>query len=159
MSESAREKLPEHLFQYRSFNSSGDTDFLFSSWLHSYRNATKEWPWFEKLGNELFYTTQKKRIEKVMEEATVLVICNPEDESQIFGYIVFEKNDRQFVLHYMYMKQSYRGFGLGKGVFASLFNPEEDQVVYTHLTNAGLSFLRSLGLKTKPVFNPYWRQL
>jgi len=126
-----------------------DINFILNSWLKS----TEKCPIFHKVPNEIFFTEQRKRIIHVLEEGSVRIICDPDDQDQIYAYLVYEFKDPVLLLHYLYTKRPYRKLGLSRLLL--LTTPKAQMTMHTfrfvskgfgsdHLTN-----------KLKSKYNPY----
>lgn len=53
-------------------------------------------------------------MQNVIRRAYSLVIVSPDDDDQIYGWIVFEHHNNHVVIHYVYVKAIFLGLGLGK---------------------------------------------
>lgn len=42
-----------------------------------------------------------------------IIACNPEDETQIFGYLVFDDHESAATIHFVYVKDYLRNNGIG----------------------------------------------
>lgn len=85
-----------------------DVPFIFNSWLRSYRNSS----FARTLSNEVYYAGHHRLIERALKRCQVSVVCGLEDSGQIFGYSVTEKVTGVLVVHYIYVKDSYRNMGI-----------------------------------------------
>lgn len=120
-----------------------DLAFIFSSWLKSFRESE-----FAKgIPTSLYYREHHRLIERLLERAQVLVACNPESPSQIYGWICFERS-RARVIHYVYVKQPFRELGIAKRLLEAALAGEEG-FFYTHL---GITDGK---LKERAVYSPY----
>lgn len=130
------------LFKVRAVQTA-DVPFLYNSWLKSYRDS----PSVTSIPNTLYYAGQHAVIEKLFETPDVetVIACNPEDEGQIYGYVVAAPG----VLHWLYVKHTFRGHGVGKMLLAEMGLSKE--FFYTHrVKNSD----RLVGDR-HAVFNPY----
>lgn len=87
-----------------------DIAFVRSAWLHGAQHLAG------RLG--LNPVAAKRRAERLLQhEATrVLVACNPEMESHMFGFVAFSAPN---VLHWIYVPKTWREIGLGKTLAAA----------------------------------------
>ena len=129
-----------------------DKDFIYNSWLKSHRHSEE----CSRMNNETYYSNHKKIIENILKKANILICCNPEDESQIYGYIAFEymKEYDSFVIHYCYVKYTFRKLGLARNILNAVF-PEltKDPIVCTYLGKV----YDKLKEKYLLVYNPFLR--
>lgn len=89
-----------------------ELNFVLHSWLRSLRSASH---YHRKIPSKTFYDSHAKIIEGILERGHCLVV-NPINLAKIIvGYIIWEHGDDETViLHYVYVKESYRKMGLSK---------------------------------------------
>lgn len=118
-----------------------DLDFITASWLNSSYDTQKR-----DLKKDIFFPNHNRMIKERMPLLKCLVACNPEDEDQIYGYIVF---NRPNTLHFGYTKSTFRLYR----VFTRLLVEAGIQapVTVTHKAPA----YKILEGKYSFVFNPY----
>lgn len=124
-----------------------DVPFIFNSWLKSYRGANS----VKNITNPVYFEFQHKAIEKILQRSQVYVLCSPDDNSQVFGYIVCEKVEEIPVLHYAYVKYAFRGMGLCKLLMSHANLDKQIGGFYTHETHSSNKLLKD----SKFVYNPY----
>jgi ribosomal protein S18 acetylase RimI-like enzyme len=126
---------------------SEDASFIFSSWLKSYRHSL-----FAKLiTNTIYYEEHHKVIEALLKNCNVVIACNESDLSQIYGYAVSDKIDGILVIHYIYVKHSFRNMGLGKALLNSFEHDASAACIYTMHTRIA----DKLAARYNMVFHPY----
>lgn len=132
-----------------SIRHANDTDipFIFSSWLKSFRDSGLL---VRAIPHTIYFTNHHKLLQKLIKRSTVYVACSPTDSSQIYGYIVAEYIEGTFVLHFIYVKHSFRKLGVGKALFNS-FKHEGGASCCSHLTKFGERLL----LKYNMIYHPY----
>lgn len=125
----------------------GDVSFIFSSWLKSYRTALVN----KNIPSEVYFTEHHKVIEDLLKTCEVLIACNEKDATDIYGYICAERVDGIFVVHYIYVKHTYRVLGVAR----MLINQFEHEIgvaaIYTHHTRIA----ERLAPKHGFVYSPY----
>lgn len=86
-----------------------------------------------------YYQRQKKKIESILARpsAAVFVVFDPEDENHIYGYIVMEMGETVGMLHYMYVKENFRKFGIAGEMLKVLRRLPCEKLVFTHLPANG----------------------
>lgn len=124
-----------------------DIPFIFSSWLKSFRDAGLM---VRSVPNTIYFTNHHKILQRLIKRSTVYVACDPKDSSQIYGYIVAEYIDGTFVLHFIYVKQSFRKLGVGRALFNN-FKHDGTASCCSHLTKFGERML----LKYNMIYHPY----
>jgi ribosomal protein S18 acetylase RimI-like enzyme len=122
-----------------------DVPFIFNSWLKSYRSMART------VSNPVYFEFHHKAIEALLQRSEVLVAVNPADANELYGYIVYEVVQDVPVIHYAYVKQSFRGLGIATALAAKL--QVSGGGFYSHETRAGIEVLAHKGLKF--VYNPY----
>ncbi len=120
-----------------------DESFILDSWLKSYYGASF---FTVKIPKSVFFSHHSRLIKKLLVTSRIRLAVDPQDLGIIAGYIVYEPDK----IHYLYVKESLRGFGIGKKLLseANLF----DRTKITHLTKKG----RKIQLKMGFVYAPYF---
>ena len=124
-----------------------DVPFLFNSWLKSYRHSR----FAQDLHTTIYYSEQHKVIENILKSCEVLIACADDDISQILGWVVFEKVQGAFVLHYIYTKQTYRMLGIATKLLDATGHSKDLASLYSHHAPVALK----LASKYNFIYNPY----
>jgi GNAT superfamily N-acetyltransferase len=82
----------------------------------------------------IYYTEHHKVVERLLRGCQVYVACNKDDDSELYGYICAENVDGIFVLHYIYVKHTYRMFGIAKQLLNVYEHDPSKASLYTHHT-------------------------
>lgn len=98
-----------------------------------------------------YYSEHHKVIERLLKTCTVHVACDEANVDDIYGYGCSEMVDNIFVLHFLYVKHTYRNLGIGTMLLNSFNHNPEYASVYTHHTPVALR----LAAKYRMVYNPY----
>lgn len=123
-----------------------DANFILSSWLKSYRQS-----YFARvMTNTIYFDNHHSVLRRILKRATVLVASNVDSPDQIYGYIVFEMVDGIPVIHYTYVKHTFRGMNIAKLLYNQAKGAQE-AAVYTHHTRVVESLSRNYNL----VHHPY----
>ncbi len=88
-----------------------DEDFVYSSWIHCLGNSKP----YSSLDRNWFAAAQHALIERLLNRSRVFIACDPEDEDQIYGYIVGELD--RAILHWVYVKQRFRKVNVATRLF------------------------------------------
>ena len=124
-----------------------DVNFIFNSWLKSYRNSLFAKP----LNNTVYFTEHHKVLERIAKTCEIIIACSKEDPNQVYGYFCAERIEGIFVLHYVYVKHTYRNMGIAK-LLLSTFNKKDDEAgCYTHHTRIA----EKLAAKYSLIYHPY----
>lgn len=103
-----------------------DEAFVFDSWLNSYRNS----PFSKNIRTTLYFEEHRKLIQRICAKATVICAVNPEDGNHIYGWACAEPEHPLPVIHYVFVKDLYRGFGVARLLIREL--KVSSKFAYTH---------------------------
>jgi len=134
----------------------GDLPFVYNSWLKGYRDRSR---WAQSIPSQIYFSNHKKVIEKVLHNpgARILLAVSPECAEQIFGYLVYQETPQNItMLHYLYVKQPYRGIGLA-GTLVNMVSKltAHDKTVPMIATHNFDTGWEAMSEKWNLVFNPY----
>lgn len=124
-----------------------DVPFIFNSWLRCYRHSQNT----RGAENPVYFAQHHKVLEGLCKQAEIIVACNSEDISQIYGYVCHEKVDDVPVMHFIYVKEIYRKFGVSNLLLETLNISKDTPFFYTHRTFIS----ESLEKKFRMIYNPY----
>ena len=127
-----------------------DLNLIYSTWLRSYRQQ----PAARNMSNDTFFYHHKQIIEKILSKpnTVVTIICSHEDPDHIYGYSVVEKYNGAAIIHYVYVKHSYRKLGLAKDVLTqSIPNLGSTLTFVTHESRNHSKLKDKFNIE----FNPY----
>lgn len=90
----------------------GDVNFVLSTWLKSYYDALK---YYAYKGapypvDDVFFKGHQDKIKELLKTALCDVCVAPDDDTQIIGWIVYDKD----TFHYCYVKHVYRRLSANK---------------------------------------------
>ena len=111
---------------------SGDRAFVLNSWLKSNRDSFM----VRRIPNTIYYEKHHSLVEHLLATANTLVICDPDSPNVVYGYVCFDITGAdELVLHYAYIKQSFRRMGLMRALLDDLIQTEKPKMcVATHNT-------------------------
>lgn len=124
-----------------------DISFIFNSWLKSYRDST----FAKSITNTIYFNEHHKLIEDLLKECNVLIACNDENPGDIYGYSVSEVVQGFFVLHFVYVKHTFRQLGIGRSLVENAGVDFKKASLCTHITKYG----ERLAEKFNMVHSPY----
>ena len=116
-----------------------DLPFIYSSWIRSFGNMHIN----EALDRNWYALAQHLVIGWIFKDAEIIVACNPEDSRQIVGYIVYK--DR--TLHYVYVKNVFRGKHAGTNLMKEAFQNFSEPIFVSHWTPVLRFFTTKWNLK------------
>jgi hypothetical protein len=126
-----------------------DLAFIFATLLRSYRHASN---FARKISNEIFYTYHHMFLDACLKRPnSKVMVAHPKGEPNvILGYLLSEtRPDGEDVVHYTYVKKSFRQMGVARALWATL-NPEKKYTI-THYTVDADWIVKKFNLK----YNPY----
>jgi len=124
-----------------------DISLIFNAWLKSYRSAKA----VQDISNEIYYSEHHKVIERILKNYDVIIACNEDDRSQIYGFICAGYTDSVFTLHYLYVKHTFRNMGIAKALLNSYSHSREFAAIYTHRTKPAEKLAERYNL----IYHPY----
>lgn len=113
---------------YRSLEPE-DYNCILSDWAKSYKGS----PWAGTVSNNHWHRTVKDTIDSLLSRgASVLLAVADDDTTQILGWVCYEKSaSGVFVLHYIFVKDDFRGDGIAPSLLAKAGN---EPCIHTHKT-------------------------
>ena len=102
----------------------GDLHFFLSTWKQHF---WQESPWANRIRWQLFKERHSLILQRLLARSEVLVACDPRDQGEIAGYIVFEPAIP--ALHWVYVKPSMRMAGVGTALLQASGLPQDLQGV------------------------------
>lgn len=129
-----------------------DHSLVLSSWLQGgYTHCSA----FRDMPKSLYYGLHEPTVKRVLSVSDGLCAVDPEDLSHVLGYVVYKHYQDFTVLHWIYVKQSFRHLGIGDYLLKAL-QPQE--LVFTsHETYESPKWLNRKQVKTYHV--PHFRHL
>ena len=124
-----------------------DMSFIKNSYLLRMRNA----PQYKMVTNDVFFLHFNKAVETLCKD-NILVACNKDDSTQIFGYIIYGTVTEAELdaVHFFYVKSTYRKLGVARALIKAIPQP----VIYTNHTIEGKIVLTKV-IKSKAFYNPF----
>ncbi len=131
-----------------------DLPFIWNSWLKSYRDNNGQ---AKAVASETYFTEHRALVGALCKRSAILIACAADYPEQIYGYAVFEAfAGPMLVLHYVYVKRTYRRFGIASELVAkarlAVQQPEGIPIGATHVTRLWHNHLRD---RWGMWFNPY----
>lgn len=124
-----------------------DMEFITSTWLKSHRSNSDS---TKKMKNDVYFPEHHKLIQAALINFRVLVACNPDENEQVFAWIVYD-NLGYDLIHYMYCKKVFRESPVMEKLVEEA--KKSDICIYTHD-----NIKKELNKFYEPknmVFNPY----
>jgi GNAT superfamily N-acetyltransferase len=121
-----------------------DTDFILNSWAASYRGNAM----YGAIPKDIYFKHYRKFTVSILSVSKAFVACNPENEDQVYGYIVYRFKENLPIISYLYVKQAFRHFGIAEMLIK---NVSHETKVITHLMPKLEEWLKSLDC----IFNPF----
>lgn len=103
------------MFKLREYRPA-DFNFIASSYLRSYRSG----PEAQHMPNDFYYPEYKERLMHMLSTGTVKIACSIHDDDQIIGYSITGNILSWNIIHYVYVKYTFRKIGLTKALLAHI---------------------------------------
>lgn len=135
-----------------------DLHLVLDSWVKGYRgfafavpSRSGRWDGQSPLPTRLYLDEHERLVRDILDRSHTLVATRPEDPDQILGWLCYEPA----LLHYVYVKTIYRGWGIARRMLGRANITRERPAVFSHRTSHSDQKLKS----RMAVFNPYraWR--
>lgn len=123
-----------------------DIPFIFNSWLRSFRTGSL----CANVANSIYFVEHHKVLEKLLKRSEVLVACEPSDPTNIYGYLCYEKIQDIFVLHYAYVKHTFRQLGVANSLLEKTGCDFTKQGLFSHHNKSSERFCAKLNLTYHP---------
>ena len=119
-----------------------DLPLIYSSWCSQVRAMQP----LSVLTPEEFRRLHRPVVDYCLQKHGAIVACNPDMDDHVYGYICAGK-----ALHMIYVRNTFRQFGVGKRLMRAVF-PEflQDTIYHTHDTKAARHFRPRWNLKYDP---------
>jgi hypothetical protein len=111
-----------------------DWPFILQSWTRSYAREVDPGPLAPRAVADAVHASVTRLLEKPGVE--VAVATNPHNAWFIFGYVVFERAADGPILHWVYVKDLYRGMRIGSDLVAYARGEQPGQLRVTFRTKA-----------------------
>ena len=127
-----------------------DDKLILSSWLKSAYNLC---PAFRDMPKSLYFGLHEPAVKLSLATSDTLLAVDAEDPTHILGYLVYKNYPFFSVIHYIYVKQQFRGFKISSYL---LNEADLRQYIFTsHETLDSQKFFNTKGLPTFHV--PHFR--
>lgn len=106
-----------------------DCNMILSDWLKSFRRSE----FASDMTNAVYFRGHEPLVKKALKRSQVVCAVNRDDPNHAFGWVCFEPGSIP-ILHYLYVKESFRGFGIGTALFHHVRAGQS--FAYTHKTES-----------------------
>lgn len=128
----------------------GDVAFIMKTWLKEQRKQGDN----VFMRDSTYYACEKKRLTRLLTTANVVIICNADAPTEIYGFLAYQHEARAdlFVIHYAFVKSQHRRKGLMRALVSALY-PQvgKAEIAITHVSRVCWDLIPKFHLK----FNPY----
>lgn len=103
--------------------------------------------------NRTYFQYEVPRLTAILNRSRCIIAANPEDPSHIYGYIVGETIGTLSVIHFVYIKNTYRGFKIAHRLLQAHVGDSlgKEELAITHISPAAAAMKD----KYKLYFDPY----
>jgi hypothetical protein len=103
----------------------------------------------------IYYKNQADIITYLLQNASTLVACFPEEPEQIKGYVIYEYLCKTLIMHYAYFKTMHRNQHLFTDIVTTLCDPDNTIIVCTHI-NFNFPKLQHVIEGKRLTYDPYF---
>jgi len=121
-----------------------DRQYLFNSWLTSLRFNKP----FNSLEKYWYFAAGTALLSRILFDSQMLVGSNPSNSDQIFGYVVFNRDNR--ALHFIYVKKNFRRAKIATRLMEAAFENFDEPILYTTKTTAIVHYEKRWNLEYGP---------
>lgn len=143
---------------YRTIQSEKDKSFIYDAWMKGYANSETNPFKFNQKPHFLYWKYQKQLIKDLIGTCNVVMICG-EEQSDLYGFIVYEIEHPYLIVHWIYIKKDFRHFGLATELLkmARHNSDPNEKIIATHLSSK-FTFNNKMHNKLNPtfVYLPTW---
>jgi predicted GNAT family acetyltransferase len=101
--------------------------------------------------NTIYFSEHHKLVEKLLKRSTTVIAVDPNDPATIYGYLTYERLEGILVVHYSYVKHTFRGMGVLRQLLKSIEHDWNTAGLFTHSTIISAR----LSLKYNLIYHPY----
>lgn len=134
----------------REFRPAVDRNFVVKNWIRSSYGAC---PQARLMDQRLYFRCKRRAVLKVLHQATTLLAVDREAPEVLYGQITGELSDGFLVIHFVYVKSSFRQFGIARKLIAALARElgyhGEHPIIATQ-------WHEKIPKAQDVVYNPYW---
>jgi GNAT superfamily N-acetyltransferase len=131
----------------RPYDKETDKNIILSSWAHQVREVEP----LKNLTREVFREHMQKCL-RALDENIVLTASNSEHKEQIYGWCCGAKRGSASVLHFIYVRKTWRQQGIATTLLKILCPQVGEEIIYFTHQSRGAERLKK---KWKLVYNPY----
>lgn len=114
----------------REFDAKADLNFVYNSFLKSFRGALIN----KKVSNTVYFKNEQRILTEYMQnpESKIIIACNPDDERQIYGYLIY--NTKENSIWWSYVKEAFRRLGVFKELLIASKLDVTKPIIHRHDT-------------------------
>lgn len=126
-----------------------DLPYVMSTWLNHFASSSS---WAKHIPRSTFFDSHRPLVESLLRRqgVSVSVAVDPEDADTIYGWLAHEQSSSGPVLHFAYVKNSFRRTGVLNTLLEAI-GTDLSSVTVTHWTDSCSEMNRSHTLS----YNPY----
>lgn len=127
-----------------------DIPFILNTWMKSHRDSAE----CRDIEYVAYHEHMRQTVVDILNRANVIMAVNPDDADQIYGYLCVEYVDEITLLHYGYVKYTYRKLQVFKQLAASMIPQFGVRPLIVTFTNRAFADKKE---KFNMSYNPYLR--
>lgn len=126
-----------------------DENFIYNSYLKSFHSY---YP-MKFVPDILYFKPQSECLDFLLDTATCLVACFPEDPDEIIGYCIYQNVTEALVLHYIYIKRQHRDKGMAADIIRQIIG-DNTMIIASHICD-DYSKLKHTIPNCKVIYDPF----
>ena len=105
-----------------------DMGLIYQSWLRSYRFSD----FARAIRVSIYFSEHRHVVDSLVNTAKIVCAVNPEDPTHIYGWACMDLSGQLPIVHYVFIKPPYRGFGIAKLLLKGI---QGRPFLFTHMTH------------------------
>lgn len=126
-----------------------DENLIYNSYLKSYHSYYPQ----KFIPDTLYFNPQTEVLDFLLDTATCVVACFPEDPSEIIAWCIYQEISEALALHYIYVKGQHRNRYVATDMIAQIRN-NHNLVIASHVSD-DYSKLKHKIHNCKVLYDPY----
>ena len=140
------------MIQQRKFKDS-DRDFVTNSLIRSFLSGSSE---ARQIHKDSYLRAHNKTVNGLLDNCSCTIMCDSEDSDLIYGFMIYEQLKDYDVLHYIYVRKTFREKGLAHKMLEAC-KSKNGSVALSHKTDDFKPARLKKYWKDKIIYDPYLR--
>ena len=130
-----------------------DVPFITRTILFSYQSGNR---FIRSIDKDSYLRNHNLDIPEAIGNSDCLLVVDTKDQSLILGFIAFHSREINTILHYVYVRNDFRGMGISRKMLEIMKEKSKSQnLILSHLTDSFKPAAMKKYGYSKVLFNPY----